>query len=129
MNNKKNLFIKLFLLFTIIPIIEVFLLFKISDATNWFFTILLVITTGLVGAYLAKKEGYNVLLQFKTNISIGVIPKEELINGICILIGSIFLITPGILTDLAGFSLILPLTRVFYCNIIKKWTYNHMNII
>ena len=121
LNKKPNLLTILILLFTIVPLIELILLYKISSLTNWYFTIILVIITGIVGAYLAKKEGRGVISKIKTKLSSGNMPGDELINGLIIIVGSAFLLTPGILTDFIGFTLVIPITRTFYIKLIKKW--------
>lgn len=117
---KGNMFTKLLLLFTIVPVVEVFLLFKISGLTNWLVTMLIVISTGVIGAYLAKSEGKGIIDKIKNELSYGSLPKDELIGGLCVLIGGVLLVTPGVLTDLFGFSLIIPLTRNIYVKLIKS---------
>lgn len=110
---------KLILLFTIIPIVELFLLFKIAEITSGFTTILLVILTGILGAYLAKSEGRLILMRIKTDLNRGQMPANELINGLCVLVGGALLLTPGIITDIIGFSLVIPLTRMAFKRYIK----------
>ncbi|MEN8904906.1 MAG: FxsA family protein [Clostridiales bacterium] len=121
MKKKHNILGKLILLFTIVPLVELYLLYRISLLTNWIFTFSLVIITGFLGAYLAKKEGYSVFIRIKNDLRIGKLPGEELINGLCILIGAAFLLTPGTLTDIVGFSLIIPITRCHFTKHIKNW--------
>ncbi|MGO1368623.1 FxsA family protein [Senegalia sp. (in: firmicutes)] len=110
---------KLILLFTIIPIVELFLLFKIAEITSGLTTILLVILTGILGAYLAKSEGRLILMRIKTDLNRGQMPANELINGLCVLVGGALLLTPGIITDIIGFSLVIPLTRMAFKRYIK----------
>lgn len=116
----RNIFTRLVLLFTIIPLIEIFVLFKIAELTNWGHTILLVALTGIIGAYLAKKEGRQIILKIQEQLRMSKMPTEELINGLCVLIGGALLLTPGIFTDMIGFSLILPSSRVLYKIYITK---------
>ncbi|MGO1370289.1 MAG: FxsA family protein [Senegalia sp. (in: firmicutes)] len=110
---------KLILLFTIIPIVELFLLFKIAEITSGLTTILLVILTGILGAYLAKSEGRLILMRIRTDLNRGQMPANELINGLCVLVGGALLLTPGIITDIIGFSLVIPLTRMAFKRYIK----------
>lgn len=112
---------KIFLLLTIVPIVEIFILFKIVEATTVWTTIVLVITTGFVGAYLAKREGLAIFTSIKIELKEGRVPGNQLLNGLCVLIGGILLITPGLLTDITGFTLVLPATRQFYIRFIRKW--------
>lgn len=117
MNRRGNLFTKLVLLFTVIPFVELYVLIKIAEVTSWGYTILLILITGIAGAYLAKQEGRQIISRIKREISEGRVPGEELINGLCVLIGGALLLTPGIITDALGFSLIIPITRDLY----KRW--------
>lgn len=110
----KNLFSILLLLFIIVPIVEVYILFQVVKVTNWWLTIALVIFTGVAGAYLAKREGRLILRKISEDLSNGRLPGEELINGLCVVVGGALLLTPGVVTDIAGLTLIFPLTRSFY---------------
>lgn len=124
---RSNIFTKLILLFTIVPLFELYLLFKIAKFTSWSSTFLLVISTGVIGAYMAKKEGKQIIIRIQNEIGVGRVPGEELINGLCVLIGGALLLTPGILTDILGFSLIIPFTRLMYKRRIKELLKNMIN--
>ena len=109
--------IKLILIFTIIPFIELLLLIELGTYIGTLNTILVVVSTGIVGACTARIAGVNVLFKIQENLRAGVFPKDELFDGVLILIGGAFLLTPGLLTDTAGFLLLLPLGREG----IKRW--------
>lgn len=111
---------KLILFFTITPIVELFILFQIAEVTSAWTTIALVLVTGIAGAYLAKSEGRIIITKIKSELNEGRVPGNQLINGLCVLIGGAFLLTPGILTDIAGFTLVLPGTREIYKAFIKR---------
>lgn len=115
--------LKLILIFTIIPLLELFILIQISNYLGIIFTISLVAITGLTGAYLTKKQGTSVLTKIRKAIAEGMMPADSLIDGFLILIGGIMLITPGIMTDIGGFSCIIPFTR----KIVKKLTVKQFN--
>ena len=83
-------------------------------------TILLVILTGAWGAYLAKSQGYSILARIQAETAAGRVPTKELIDGLLVLIGGIVLLTPGLLTDLAGFCLMLPGFRAIIRERVKK---------
>lgn len=102
---------RLALLFVIVPILELMLLIQIGQVVGLVPTIALVLLTGLGGAFLARAEGLRVLFQFQRELASGRLPGQSLLDGISVLIGGAFLLTPGILTDLAGLSLLLPVTR------------------
>lgn len=114
------MFMKLLLLFTIVPAVELALLIEIGQRVGLLATIILVASTGIIGASLARSQGYIVIKKIKTNLNEGKMPTDDLIGGLLILIGGALLLTPGLLTDITGFSLILPGTRHFYATIIKK---------
>jgi len=105
---------KLLLVFTIIPFIELAILLKLASATSAMTTLLIIVITGVVGAYFAKQQGMIVIKNIQEETNNGSIPGNELMHGLCVLIGGLLLLTPGILTDAFGFSLLFPVTRYFY---------------
>lgn len=111
---------KLILLFTLTPLIELYILFQIAGVTSPTATFILVIFTGIAGAYLAKSEGRIILTKIKMEVNQGRMPGNELINGLCVLVGGALLLTPGILTDIIGFSLVIPITRTLFKRVIKR---------
>lgn len=115
---------RLILLFTMVPLIELAILFKLNQYIGLGYTLGIVIFTGVLGAYLAKSQGNQILFRIKMEMGEGRMPGDELINGLCVLIGGAMLLTPGILTDTTGFILVLPGTRhlvkVFIKNKLRK---------
>lgn len=104
-------FVALLLLLTIVPFVELALLIRVYQATNLLTTLALVIGTGILGAALARRQGFQIWRNIQTQLANGKTPAAELLDGLMILIAGALLITPGILTDLAGFSLLLPPVR------------------
>jgi UPF0716 protein FxsA len=102
---------RLALLFVIIPVLELVLLVELGQIVGLLPTLALVIFTGLTGAALARAEGFRVFWAFQRELASGRLPGQALQDGIAVLVGGAFLLTPGILTDLAGFALLLPLSR------------------
>lgn len=111
---------KLMLLFTVVPIIELMLLFRLSRYIGFQYTIIIVLVTGVVGAFLAKREGKGIIKRIKVEISDGRVPGDELINGLCVIVGGAMLLTPGIITDAAGFILVISPTRKILITAIKR---------
>ncbi|MCB9669313.1 MAG: FxsA family protein [Alphaproteobacteria bacterium] len=103
--------IRLFLLFTIVPAVELFLLLQLGALIGPFPTFMIVVLTGMVGAYLAKREGLGVMMELREELQRGIPPGHRLAEGVLVLVGGVLLVTPGVLTDLTGFALIFPLTR------------------
>lgn len=101
----------LFLLLLIIPALEIGLLVLSGNVIGIIPTILLIILTGVIGVWLAKREGLQVIRLTQMQLAQGEIPSGVLLDGICILFGGILLLAPGFLTDLLGFYLLIPFTR------------------
>lgn len=106
-----SIFSRLALLFVIIPVLELMLLVKMGQVVGLVPTLALVLFTGVAGAAMARAEGLRVFWQFQRELGSGRLPGQALLDGISVLVGGAFLLTPGILTDLAGFTLLLPATR------------------
>lgn len=109
--------LKLILIFTIVPFIELSLLIELGSVIGTLPTILVVVITGVIGAFMARIAGLSVLFKIQENLRQGIFPRDELFDGVLILIGGAFLLTPGLLTDALGFFLLLPLGR----SAVKKW--------
>jgi UPF0716 protein FxsA len=103
--------LKLILLFTIVPLIELAILIYLGTVIGALYTMLIVVVTGIVGAILARYQGSSTLSKIRSNIEIGIIPANELFDGALILAGGLLLLTPGIITDIIGFALLVPYTR------------------
>ena len=110
------MFFKLFLIFAVVPVIELALLIKIGSIIGTLNTITIVILTAIIGAYMVKLEGLGVMYRIQKNMQEGIFPGEELINGMMILIAGALLLTPGFFTDIIGFLMVFPFSR----NHIKK---------
>ena len=108
----------------LVPIIEIYLLIKIGSKIGAISTILLIITTAIVGVYYAKYEGLNTLKSGFVQLSKNETPANEVISGAAIAFGAILLIIPGFLTDTLGFLLIFPISRkiIFKLNSNKSYT-------
>ena len=109
--------LKLFLAFTIIPIIEIYLLIEIGSMFGALTAVTLVILTGFLGAFLARMQGLQTLYRIQESLREDKMPSGELLDALLIVIAGLVLLTPGFLTDLAGFLLLIPATR----NSIKFW--------
>lgn len=107
----------LILVFIVIPILELWGLISMGKWIGAWPTITLVFLTGILGAWLAKKEGLEILQLVRIQLSRGEIPGSALLDGICVLFGGIMLLAPGFFTDTLGFLLLIPYTR----NIVKAW--------
>ena len=111
---------KLFLFFTIIPIIELAILIKAGSVIGTLNTIIIVVITGLTGAYMVKLEGIGVMYRIRANLSQGIFPADDLIDGLMIFVAGAFLLTPGFITDTAGFIMVFPFSRNIVKSIVKR---------
>ncbi len=102
---------RLALIFVAVPLLELFLLIRLGGAIGLFPTLALCVLTGVAGAWLARREGLRALWSFQERLARGGVPGRALMDGMCILIGGAVLLTPGLLTDLLGFALLLPPSR------------------
>ncbi len=102
---------KLFRLFTAVPLLELMILIELGSAVGLGPTIGVVLLTGAVGAWAARTQGFYVLGQIQRELSTGQLPAAQLVEGAMVLVGGVFLITPGLLTDFAGFALMVPAVR------------------
>ncbi|MDH3734458.1 MAG: FxsA family protein, partial [Gemmatimonadota bacterium] len=103
--------LRLFLLFTLIPIAELALLIRIGGYIGLGPTLGLVIATGAAGAWLARREGLRSWLAVQGELATGRVPGEELGHGVLILMAGIVLLTPGVITDVMGIALLLRPVR------------------
>lgn len=98
-------------LFTIIPLVELFLLIRIGGIIGAVWTVLLVVGTGALGAYLARQQGWHVWNDIQIELQLGRFPADRLLDGLLLLVAGAVLITPGVLTDVLGLLLLIPVTR------------------
>ena len=102
---------KLALLFVIVPLLELALLIQIGQVVGFLPTMVLVVATGIVGAWLARLEGLKTLWKLRDDLARGQLPGQAIIDGMSILVGATLLLTPGVITDFVGLILLLPPTR------------------
>jgi UPF0716 protein FxsA len=103
--------VRLILLFTVMPLIELYLLIQVGRYLGSFQTIMIVLITGIIGGLLARSQGLSVQKQIRVDLQKGIIPTDSLIDGCFILIAGALLITPGMITDVFGFILMVPFLR------------------
>jgi UPF0716 protein FxsA len=97
--------------FILIPVAEFALLIEVGRRLGTIDTLILIFGTGILGAYLARMEGFRILTRIQKDLAEGRMPAEQMLDGLLVLIAGIVLITPGLLTDLAGLLLLIPVTR------------------
>jgi UPF0716 protein FxsA len=111
---------KLLLLFTIIPIVELAILIPLGQWMGLVPTVALVVVTGVLGAVLAKRQGLAAWNRLHGDLGEGRLPGDSLLDGLAVLIAGAFLVTPGVLTDIAGMVLLIPPLRKPLKHYLKK---------
>lgn len=114
------MFLRLLTLFIVLPIVELAILIQVGQAIGVWWTLAIVVATGFVGASLARRQGLRAWLAIQTELQQGRAPAGALVDGLLILIGGIVLLTPGILTDLFGFALLVPATRSAFKRTLRR---------
>ena len=114
------MFGRLFLLFTIIPLLELFLLFRIGGAIGALPTLAIVVITGLLGAAMARREGIRAWAAVSGELAAGRVPTVELMHGFLVLVAGVLLVTPGVLTDAFGFALLTRPVRSRFLRFLRR---------
>ena len=112
--------LKLFLAFTLIPVVEIYLLITIGGHIGALNTVALVIATGFAGAYLARLQGMQTMLRVRASLQQGVMPAEEMLDAMLIFAAGIVLLTPDFITDIFGLLLLVPETRLLLKRYLRK---------
>ncbi len=97
-----------FLLFIAVPLAEIAVFIKVGEVIGIAWTVLLVILTAVVGVALLKRQGIATLARAQEALDAGRLPVDSVVDGVCLLVAGAFLLTPGLITDTAGFLLLVP---------------------
>lgn len=116
----------LLLAFVAIPIGELVLFIYSGQLIGLFPTILIIFITGIVGAFLAKRQGIKAWNELRRRMQVMETPGDALIDSVCILLGGIFLVMPGFITDIIGFLLLFKWPRDLIRPSIQRWIYKKM---
>jgi UPF0716 protein FxsA len=98
-------------LFIVVPLAELYVILKVGDAIGAVWTIVLLAADSVLGSMLLRAQGRAVWRRFNETLAAGRVPHREVIDGVLVIFGGAFLITPGFLTDIVGLILLLPPTR------------------
>ena len=115
------MFFRLLLLFTVVPFVELALLIKVGTVIGTFETLALIILTGMIGALMVRAAGIQCLMSIRNNMRSGIVPTDDLLAGLLILVAGAFLVTPGLITDAAGFLLLVPQARTLLTFRMKQY--------
>lgn len=101
----------LFLLFVLLPIIEILLLIELGSRIGTLNTLGLIVITAIIGSWMLRQQGLSTLFRAREKISVGQLPLLEMLEAICLAVGGALLVTPGLVTDCIGFACLLPVSR------------------
>ncbi len=108
------------LLFLLVPVAELYVIYQVGDAIGVLWTFLLLAADSLLGSLLLKSQGRAVWRRFNDNLAQGRMPHREVLDGVLVIFGGAFLITPGFLTDIIGILLLLPPTRSLFRKLVQR---------
>lgn len=111
------MFFRLFLIFLIVPVVEIYLVIKVGEVIGGVATVAVLLAMSLLGAWLIRHQGGRVLGQIRDELAQGRLPAAQLLDGALIFIGGVLLTTPGFFTDFLGIFFLIPATR----RLIKMW--------
>ena len=102
---------RLFLLFTLVPVVEIVLLVWIANRTSVLAVLAFVVGTGILGAWLARRQGFQTLRRISADLEAGRAPAQSMLDGLLVFIAAVLLVVPGLLTDLVAILLLFPPSR------------------
>ena len=123
------MFARLLLLFIGLPLADLVLLLILSKYTGVWTTISIVVVTGVTGALFARRQWRWLLERTRSRMHQNEVPSELFSDGFMILLGACLLITPGLLTDLIGFSMLIPRCRKWYRDRMKSWIRDKVQVV
>jgi len=108
------------------PLVELAILVYLGTIIGAFYTILIVVLTGILGAILTRSQGLATLSRIRSSLQRGILPANELFDGALILVGGLFLLTPGIITDIFGLAVLVPQTRHIIGRLFRSLIYRRI---
>lgn len=110
------------IIFVLIPLAEVFTFIQVGGEIGVLKTLLLCVLTALIGGYIVRQQGLETLMKAQVSLRKGNLPLSELFDGFCIVIAGALLLTPGFVTDIIGFCLLIPFLRQILRKILSKYS-------
>jgi UPF0716 protein FxsA len=107
-------------LFIVVPLAELYVILKVGDAIGAVWTILLLAADSVLGSVLLRTQGRAVWTRFNDTLSEGRMPHREVMDGVLVIFGGAFLITPGFITDIVGIILLIPPTRAVVRRLVAR---------
>lgn len=118
----------LVLLFVVLPIVEIYVIIQVGSLIGPWLTIALLILDSLFGAWLVRQQGRGAWRRLNEAMFSGRVPARETIDGALIIFGGALLLTPGFVTDILGFVLLIPPTRAVVRPLLVRWAGRRMTV-
>lgn len=118
--------LRLFLIFSIVPIIELYLLIRVGKLIGALPTVALLLLISLAGAWLVRSQGFVILRRIQDELALGRLPAAGLLDGALVLLGGLLLLTPGFFSDVVGLFFIIPPTRAVIKQFLGLWLQNRL---
>ena len=109
------------IIFVLIPLAEVYVFINVGEEIGVLRTLLLCVLTAAVGGFLVRQQGLETLFKAQKNLQSGRLPLDALFDGFCLVIAGALLLTPGFVTDMAGFALLIPPFRLIIRGLLTKY--------
>ena len=119
---------RLLVLFIVVPLVELILLLQLAEHTHWWVALAVVVVTGVAGTMLARAQGFRTLQRIRRELATGQLPTESLLDAAMIFVAGALLLTPGLLTDALGLSLLVPVCRRWYRRGVMTWIRRHFRV-
>lgn len=113
--------LRIFLLFTIVPVVEIYLIIRVGSLIGALPTVLLLLAVSSAGAWLVRTQGFALMRRIQSELAQGRLPAAELLDGALVLVGGVLLLTPGFFTDLLGLVLLIPASRALIKQFVGLW--------
>ncbi|HYH57919.1 MAG TPA: FxsA family protein [Thermoleophilaceae bacterium] len=110
----------LLVIFIVVPLLELYVIFRVGEEIGYPLTILILAVDSIVGSLLLKSQGTAVWRRFSETLAAGRVPHREVLDGVMVIFGGAFLITPGFVTDVIGLLLLIPPTRVLMRRLVVR---------
>ncbi|BBA69348.1 FxsA family protein [Geobacter sulfurreducens] len=118
--------LRLFLIFSVVPIIELYLLIRVGKLIGALPTVALLLLISLAGAWLVRAQGFVILRRIQEELAMGRLPAAGLLDGALVLLGGLLLLTPGFFSDVIGLFFIIPPTRAVIKQFLGLWLQNRL---
>ncbi|MFQ5761332.1 MAG: FxsA family protein, partial [Acidiferrobacterales bacterium] len=110
----------LFIVFLVVPLVEIWLLIEVGSVIGAIWTVILVVLTAMIGAALVRAQGFATLSRAQAQLRAGELPAVEMFEGVALIVAGALLLTPGFFTDTVGFTLLMPPLRRWLIRIVVE---------